>query len=95
MPDDTLMLPDFPGNRFFNTFGNLALNPFAGIMILDYDTGDVWQFDVSCRIVADVDQITLDLQAERVLMCRVTRTRRALAAMPLRWGKVMKSTNLK
>ncbi len=95
MPDDTLMLPDFPGNRFFNTFGNLALNPLAGMMILDYVAGDVWQFDVSCQIVTDPDQIPLGLQAERVLMCKVTRTRRALAAMPLRWGKMMKSTNLK
>ena len=88
MPDNTLMLPDYPGNRFFNTFGNLVLSPFAGIMILDYVTADIWQFDVSCRIVTDPDQIPLDLQAERVLMCSVTRTRRALAAMPLRWSEV-------
>ena len=47
MPDNTLMLPDYPGNRFFNTFGNLVLSPFAGIMILDYVTADIWQFDVS------------------------------------------------
>lgn len=94
MSDNTLMLPDFPGNRFFNTFGNLVLNPLAGIMILDNVTGDVWQFDVSCQIVTDPDQITPDLHAERALLCKVMRTRRALAAMPLHWGEVTQSRPL-
>lgn len=92
--DGTLMLPDYPGNRFFNTFGNLLLNPLAGIMILDYINGDVWQFDVSCQIVTEPDQIAPALHAERILMCKVMVTRVASAAMPLHWSEV-RSSNLK
>jgi len=33
--EDVLRLPDYAGNFFFNTFGNLGLNPRAGLLVLD------------------------------------------------------------
>ena len=85
--DGALILPDYAGNRFFNTFGNLLLNPKAGLMIFDYHTGDVWQFEVSCQIVSVPDRAVLASgpAAERHLICRVKRTCRQLAAASLRW----------
>jgi predicted pyridoxine 5'-phosphate oxidase superfamily flavin-nucleotide-binding protein len=38
--DDTLTVPDFNGNRFFNTLGNLAVHPRAGLLFIDFDNGD-------------------------------------------------------
>jgi hypothetical protein len=35
-----LSLPDYPGNAFFNTFGNLVTDPRAGLLIVDFATGD-------------------------------------------------------
>lgn len=36
---DSLVIPDFPGNNHFNTFGNFLLNPKAGLVFPDFATG--------------------------------------------------------
>ena len=33
---NTLTVPDYPGNSMFNTLGNMALNPRAGMLFLDF-----------------------------------------------------------
>src|SRR6185369_9496968 len=35
----TLRVPDYPGNSLFQTLGNLAVAPAAGLAILDFDRG--------------------------------------------------------
>jgi len=40
IPDEkTLLIPDYIGNNFFNTMGNISLNPKTGIQFLDYKNG--------------------------------------------------------
>src|SRR3546814_16147619 len=39
--DRTLTVPDFGGNSFFNTIGNLACNRRAGLLFIDFDSGDL------------------------------------------------------
>jgi predicted pyridoxine 5'-phosphate oxidase superfamily flavin-nucleotide-binding protein len=34
---ETLWIPDYPGNSLFNTLGNFALNPRAGLTFVDFD----------------------------------------------------------
>ena len=36
--EHTLLVPDFTGNFFFMTLGNLQLNPRAGVLFIDFDT---------------------------------------------------------
>lgn len=31
--------PDYPGNNMFNSFGNLAVDPSAALLFIDFDTG--------------------------------------------------------
>lgn len=38
---NSLIIPDFPGNNHFNTFGNFLLNPKAGLVIPDFETGNL------------------------------------------------------
>ena len=40
---DTLVIPDFRGNRFFNTLGNLLGDPRAGLLFIDFASGDILQ----------------------------------------------------
>lgn len=40
---DTLSIPDFRGNRFFNTLGNLIGEPRASLLFVDFESGDVLQ----------------------------------------------------
>ena len=56
--DGVLRIPDYPGNSMFNTFGNLALNPQAGLVFIDFVanqklqlTGDV-RLDLEAGAVA-------------------------------------------
>lgn len=36
---DRLWWPDYPGNNMFNSFGNLAVDPSAALLFIDFDTG--------------------------------------------------------
>lgn len=38
-----LSIPDFRGNRFFNTLGNLLGDPRAGLLFIDFASGDLLQ----------------------------------------------------
>lgn len=37
----TLVFPDYPGNNFFNTLGNLQSEPRAGLLFPDFASGDL------------------------------------------------------
>jgi predicted pyridoxine 5'-phosphate oxidase superfamily flavin-nucleotide-binding protein len=38
---DTLVIPDFRGNRYFNTLGNMMLDERAALLFIDFASGDV------------------------------------------------------
>ena len=38
---DVLTVPDFSGNRYFNTMGNLIGEPRASLLVLDFASGDL------------------------------------------------------
>ncbi|MGH8270545.1 MAG: pyridoxamine 5'-phosphate oxidase family protein, partial [Steroidobacteraceae bacterium] len=40
---DTLLIPDFRGNRYFNTLGNLLGEPRSSLLFVDFQTGDLLQ----------------------------------------------------
>ncbi len=42
-PEGTLTIPDFSGNRAFNTLGNIRKNPRSGLSFIDWTSGHVLQ----------------------------------------------------
>lgn len=42
-PDGTLSFNDYPGNNMFQTLGNLAADPRAGLLFIDFETGTTLQ----------------------------------------------------
>ena len=48
--DRTLRWPDYRGNFFFNTFGNIELDPRCGLLIVDFDTGDMLQLTGTANV---------------------------------------------
>jgi predicted pyridoxine 5'-phosphate oxidase superfamily flavin-nucleotide-binding protein len=40
---DVLSIPDFRGNRYFNTLGNLLGEPRSSLLFLDFESGDLLQ----------------------------------------------------
>lgn len=92
--DGTLTVPDFTGNRFFNTLGNLAVHPRAGLLFIDFDSGDLLHLAATAEIVWDGPEVAAFEGAERLLRLRVTRMLRRPGALPLRWGEAELSPHL-
>jgi len=65
--DDTLVLPDFNGNRFFNTLGNLAVHPRAGLLFVDFDSGDLLHVAATAEIVWNGPEVDAFEGAERLV----------------------------
>ncbi len=80
-----LVVPDFSGNRFFNTLGNLMLNPRAGLLFIDFETGDLLYIAASAEIIFDGPMVNAFAGAERVVRFSVHFVRHTTAAVPLRW----------
>lgn len=83
--DNTLILPDFAGNRFFNTLGNIMLNPRAGLLFIEFETGDVLYLAADAEIVFDGPDLDAFAGAERLLRLKVRQVRHVVASVPLRW----------
>jgi uncharacterized protein len=70
---DTLLVPDFRGNRYFNTLGNLMGEPRASLLFLDFESGDVLQLQGLASIDWSAAAATLVPGAERIWRLRITR----------------------
>jgi uncharacterized protein len=81
---DTLTIPDFAGNRYFNTLGNLLLDPRAALLIPDFPSGDVLHIQGRAEILWDVPGGERLAGAERLWRLHVTGAWRRRAALPLR-----------
>lgn len=80
-----LTLPDFAGNLHFNTLGNLLLNPRAGLLLIDFATGELLQLSGSTQLILEGPQIQAFQGAERLWQLQVERLVRRPAALALRW----------
>ncbi|MEG3753915.1 pyridoxamine 5'-phosphate oxidase family protein [Psychromonas arctica] len=52
-----LLVEDYYGNGFFNTIGNLLLNPIASLLFFDAQLGHAIQLTVSAEILWNDDQV--------------------------------------
>jgi uncharacterized protein len=86
LQEDVLTIPDFRGNRYFNTFGNLIAEPRASLLFVDFENGDLLQL----QGMAEVDWSASARQefagAERLWRFQVTRGWRRKAALSLHWS---------
>lgn len=83
--DGTLTIPDFNGNLFFNTLGNILLNPRAGLLFIDFQSGDLLQMSGSAEVLLDDPEIAAFQGAERLWRFKPERVVLRQAAIPLRW----------
>jgi uncharacterized protein len=92
--DGVLTVPDFTGNRFFNTLGNLSVHPRAGLLFIDFDNGELLHLAATAEIVWDGPEVAAFEGAERLLRLRVEQVLRRAGALPLRWGDAELSPHL-
>jgi uncharacterized protein len=48
---DVLKVADYVGNNYFNTLGNLAVNPKAGLLVMDWQSGERLWLAVEAEVV--------------------------------------------
>jgi predicted pyridoxine 5'-phosphate oxidase superfamily flavin-nucleotide-binding protein len=81
---DTLAIPDFRGNRFYNTLGNLLGDPRAGLIFIDFASGDLLQLQGTVTIDWHPDGGPPG--AERLWRVRVERAWRRRGGLPFAWS---------
>ncbi|WP_017300575.1 pyridoxamine 5'-phosphate oxidase family protein [Nodosilinea nodulosa] len=84
---NTLTVPDFAGNCHFNTFGNIELNPRAGLTFIDFATGHMLYLTGIAEVIWDSDPKTAAYAgAERLLRFHMTQGLRVESSLPLTWS---------
>ncbi len=81
----TLLVPDFAGNLMFMTLGNLQLDPRAGVIFIDFATGDLLTLTGRAEVVWDGPELQAFDGAERAWRLHIEAGWRLAAALPLRW----------
>lgn len=84
--DGVLTVPDYSGNRFFNTLGNMLANPRAGLLFIDFATGDLVQMTGRPEVVLDAPDPADLPGAERLWRFTPRTVVRRPGAWPLRFG---------
>ncbi|SFK70172.1 pyridoxamine 5'-phosphate oxidase family protein [Caulobacter sp. UNC279MFTsu5.1] len=82
---DMLTIPDFRGNRFFNTLGNLMTDPRAALLFVDFETGDLLHLQGRGEIDWAPAVGEWPEGVQRQWQFTVERAWRRPAALPLRW----------
>jgi hypothetical protein len=85
---NTLTTPDYSGNRFFNTIGNLTHDPRAGLLFIDFASGDLLYLAVQAEIIWDGNELASFAGAQRLVRFHVNEVRRSRGALPFRWSDV-------
>ncbi len=81
---NTLAIPDFRGNRFYNTLGNLLGEPRAGLLFIDFASGDVLQLQGRAAIDWHPDG-SGPAGAERLWRVEIAHAWRRRGAFPFTW----------
>ena len=80
-----VVLPDYAGNAMFNTLGNLAADPRAGLVVPDFATGRLLQLAGSAAVDWRSDAAASFPGAERVVVFSIERVREVGGALPTGW----------
>lgn len=76
--DGSLIVPDYEGNRFFSTLGNILLNGKAGLVFIDFETGSLLQMSGRAELVFDGEQRSWRFRPQKIVW--------RPEALPLRWS---------
>ena len=81
----TLLFSDYSGNNMFQTLGNLAVNPKAGLLFIDFEQGHTLQLTGQATILWDAEQLNAFAGAQRLIQFSLEQVLETRNATPLRW----------
>lgn len=83
--DQKIVFPDYAGNNMFQTFGNLSLNPNAGLLFIDFEQGHTLQLSGQATLIWDEERCQQFASAERVVEFAIEQILETCHATPFRW----------
>ena len=81
-----LVVPDFVGNFFFNTLGNLLVEPRCGLLFIDFEQGDLLHLTAIGEVLQDGGAGPAYAGAQRLLRLEVSGALRRRSALWLKWS---------
>lgn len=78
----TLTAPDFVGNFIFNTIGNWQIDDRAGLMFVDFESGDMLYIAARAEVIWDGPELKAFAGAQRLVRYHVTQAIRVEASIP-------------
>jgi uncharacterized protein len=83
--DHRLVWPDYAGNTMFQSLGNIAVNPQAGLLFIDFERGQTLQLTGRARILWDPKRIAEFAGAGRLVEFDVDEAVEIAEAHSLEW----------
>ncbi|MUG96671.1 pyridoxamine 5-phosphate oxidase [Scytonema sp. UIC 10036] len=80
-----LVFPDYAGNNMFQTFGNLLVNPHAGLLFVNFESGDTLQLTGQAKVIWDAEKLIEFAGAQRLVEFDIEQVVESKNACPLRW----------
>jgi len=77
--------PDYEGNSMYMTLGNLAASPRAGLLVVNWETGDTLQISGRAAVDWSPERAAAIPGAQRVVDVEIERVLAVRGALPLRW----------
>lgn len=81
----TLMIPDYAGNRHFNTLGNFIENSKAGLLFIDFENGHLLTLTGTVEILWDSEETASFPRAERLWRFTLDHGYWLKNVLPMRW----------
>ncbi len=80
-----LVFPDYSGNNMFQTFGNLAINPNAGILFINFEQGHTLQLTGKATLIWDEKRLNAFAGAQRLVEFDIEEVLETKNSTPMRW----------
>ena len=84
LDDKTIQFPDYKGNSFYNTFGNIVTDNRVGIQFVDFETGTLLNLKGTAALIEDINNGELPLMG-RGLRVNIDTITRAEGGLPYRY----------
>lgn len=87
-----LIIPDYPGNSFFNTIGNLTVDPRAGLLFLDFLGGHIITLTMLAEVVWKTEDPILCGDQDRMIRLSLKSGYVIRNALRYRWELISNAT---
>ncbi|MET0439052.1 MAG: pyridoxamine 5'-phosphate oxidase family protein [Devosia sp.] len=84
--EGTLTAPDFVGNFIFNTLGNWQFDNRAGLLFLDFETGDILYVAARAEVIWEGPELQAFFGAQRLVRYHIEKVIRVEASLPARFS---------